>query len=86
MNFTLLVEHWIQNSFLGEIVTECRNIRHNFNSITFSHVGREANQIFHYLAKYAISICSHVVWIIEETPYCIDAIVTFDLMSHSDEW
>jgi len=73
-------------------------IQHNFNSINFSHVRREANQVAHYLVKYAIFISFDVV-LIEETPSYIDAVVTFDLMQetyenkykfnlmpHSDKW
>lgn len=56
----------MQHSYLGAIVAECQNIRHNFNSINFSHVRREANQAVHNLAKYAISISSDDVWT-EET-------------------
>jgi hypothetical protein len=56
----------------------------NFHNINFSHVRREANQAAHYLAKYALSISSDDVWI-EETPSCIDVVVAFDLMPHSNE-
>jgi len=78
-----LKDNNMHHSYLGAIVAECQNIRHNFNNISFSHVRREANQTAHYLAKYAISISSNDVWI--EEILCINVVVAFNLMPHSDE-
>jgi len=72
----------MHHSYLGAIVAECQNIRHNFNNIC-SHVRREDNQTTHYLTKYAISISFDDDWIKETL--CINANVAFDLMPHSDE-
>lgn len=53
-----------------------------FNSITFTHIGRVANQAAHYLAKFALSSNSDMFGLkrIEDTPICISAVVAFDLL------
>jgi hypothetical protein len=55
------------STYLGTIVNECIKLSPRFNSISFAHVRRVANQAAHYIAKFALSSNSDFVWI-EETP------------------
>jgi len=53
--------HTTQYTYLGTIAMECTQLCSSFNNINFSHVRRQANQAAQYLAKFAISITSHLV-------------------------
>jgi len=72
--FFFFLKNMHHSYYLGANVTECQNIRHNFNNIIILQVRREANQVAHYLTKYVISISSDVVWI-KEMPSSIDAVL-----------
>jgi len=50
-----------------------------FDSISSSHINREANKVAHNLAKYSISYAARV-WI-EECPSCIQSFVLHDQFS-----
>jgi hypothetical protein len=67
------------STYLGTIVNECIKLSPSFNSISFAHVRRVANQAARHLAKFALSSNSDFVWI-EETPSCISTVVAFDLL------
>jgi bacillopeptidase F (M6 metalloprotease family) len=64
---------------MGTIVDDRRLLACHFQNLQFVHIRREANHSAHYLAKYASSHHEDV-WI-EDAPNCIDAVLTFDLLS-----
>ena len=65
-------------NYVGSIVRDCISFKGSFCSLNFLHVRREANQTAHYLAKYALKSLD-CIWV-EETPPCISAVLTFDLL------
>jgi ribonuclease HI len=68
--------------YLETLVEDCVKLKSSFDFITFTHVRRVANQAAHYLAKFALSSNSDFVWV-GETPSCIAAVVSFDLLPNS---
>ena len=78
----ILVSNAHQQSphYVGSIIRDCISFKGSFRSLIFLHVRREANQAAHYLAKYALKNLD-CIWV-EETPPCISAVLTFDLLSN----
>jgi len=70
--------HQKSPNYVGSIIRDCISLKGSFRSLNFLHVRREANQAAHYLAKYALKNLD-CIWI-EETPSCISAALTFDLL------
>jgi len=70
--------HQQSPNYVDSIIRDCISFKGSFRSLKFSHVRREANQSAHYLAKYALKNLD-CIWI-EETPPCISAVLTFDLL------
>jgi len=65
-------------NYVDSIIRDCISFKGSFRSLNFLHVRREANQAAHYLAKYALKNLD-CIWV-EETPSCIYAVSTFDLL------
>jgi len=55
----------------------------SFNYLDLVHVGCEANQAIHYLAKFAIYSLTDFVRM-EEIPHCIAVVVTLDVLPSFD--
>jgi len=70
--------HQQHPNYVGSIIGDCINFNVFFRSLRFLHVRREANQAAHYLAQYSPHN-PDFIWI-EETPPCISAVLTFDLL------
>ncbi|CAJ2642651.1 unnamed protein product [Trifolium pratense] len=70
------------SAYLDTIVEDCIKFTSSFNSISFTHVRRVANQTIRYLAKLALSSGLDFIWI-EETTSCIFEFVAFDLPPES---
>ena len=66
-------------NYVGSITRDCISFKGSFCSLNFLHVRCEANQAAHYLTEYALKNLD-CIWI-EQTPLCISAILTFDLLS-----
>jgi len=66
-------------NYVDYIIRDRISFKGSFRSLNFLHVRREANQVAHYLAKYALKN-SYCIWI-EETLPCISAVLAFDLLS-----
>lgn len=67
---TAIEDEFHVSTYLGTIVNECIKLSPSFNSISFAHVRRVANQAAHYLAKFALSSNSDFVWI--QFGLCLD--------------
>ena len=72
--------HQQSPNYVDSIIRDCISFKGSFRSLNFLHVRREANQAAYYFAKYVLKN-SDCIWI-EETPLCISAVLTFDLLSN----
>jgi len=73
-----LNNHQQSSNYVGSIIRYCISFNGSFRSLNFLHIRREANQVAHYLAKYALKNLD-CIWI-EETPPCISTVLTLDLL------
>lgn len=70
--------HQQSSTYVGSIIEDCIILSVCFHSLNFLHVRSETNLAAHYLAKHALHNLDRI-WI-KETPHCISAILTFDLL------
>ena len=64
---------------IANIIAGAVSHLYRFRSVQFSHVSRTGNKVAHTLAQYARGVSSLHAWV-EETPSCIENMVTQDVM------